>query len=100
MYLNFGIQAVGRGVDMRLTKKQNEVIYCLQNGWVVVTDNTVTGAWIAGDTGQFHINNGVFWRLVDKGLLWQSTHLKDRHCYVLTDKGWDIKTKKVEQLKD
>ena len=78
-------------VDVKLTNKQAAVIYCLQNGWCLITSNESKGAWVAKDKFDFHINNGIFWRLVRKGLIAQQ--LGHPWDYVLTRLGETIKVK-------
>jgi len=80
---------------MKLTPKQDYVIHCLQNGWVLITDCEMKGALVAGNKKQFHINNGIFWRLVEKELIYQLMHYP--FDYRLTEKGENIKTKSYEQ---
>ena len=82
-------------MEIKLTPKQNAVIYCLQNGWILVTDSEVRGATVARNKISFTINNGVFWNLVDKGLIYQGGN-EVRHHFVLTTLGMKIKTRKVE----
>lgn len=81
-----------KAMDKKLTPKQNAVIWCLQNGFILITDCSMKGA-IVGDTKrQYHINNGIFWRLVEMGLIYQCFRT---HDYILTEKGKNIKTKPV-----
>lgn len=79
---------------MKLTPKQNAVIWCLQNGWILITDNGHKGALVAGDKSEYHINNGLFWRLVKMGLIYQ--RLGYPFDYVLTIAGEEIKTNPVK----
>lgn len=80
--------------NIKLTPKQNAVINLLQNGWVLVTGAEVTGAWVSNDKYQFHINNGLFFRLVDMELIYQAGE-KEHFSFILTTKGKSIKTKVV-----
>lgn len=79
---------------MKLTPKQDYVIHCLQNGWVLITDQDYKGAIVGNHKNQFHINNGIFWRLVEKGLIHQE--LQSPFNFVLTNEGSKIKTKGYE----
>lgn len=80
--------------DLKLTVKQNCVIYCLQNGWVLVTDMEATGAIVGNNKSQYRINNGLFWRLFDMGLIYQNS--REGHAFTLTEKGKSFKTKPVD----
>lgn len=79
---------------MKLTPKQNAVIWCLQNGWQLITNCDMKGAWVAKQSQQFHINGGIFWNLYKKELIYQQPH--PPFDYVLTELGKTIKTRKVE----
>lgn len=81
---------------IKLTPKQNDVIWCLQNGWVLITDSSSKGAIVAIAQKEYKINNGVFWNLVDKGLIYQGFAIY-RFNYILTDLGKSIKTKPMAQ---
>jgi hypothetical protein len=77
--------------EIKLTPVQNKVIWCLQNGWILITDSGMKGAIVGATTkDQFKINNRVFWNLVDKGMIYQS--LEWPFHYVLTKEGKSIKT--------
>jgi len=78
----------------KLTPKQNAVIWCLQNGWFLLTDREIKGAYVVSEKLKYHINNGLFWRLVDMNLIYQGT-AKEHFEYILTEKGKHIKTKPV-----
>lgn len=80
---------------MKLTQKQNAVIWCLQNDWFLITDCELKGALVVTDKKQFKINNGLFWRLVNMDLIYQGDWREHRFNYVLTDLGKAIKTKQV-----
>lgn len=79
---------------MKLTEKQACVIYCLQNGWVLITDNEMKGAIVGSKQKEFHIDNGIFFRLVNKGLIYQE--LGYPFNYILTRLGKETKTKKFD----
>ena len=78
---------------IKLTPKQNAVIYCLQNGWVFITDMEVKGALVCNNKYEFRINNGLFYRLIELGLVYQGLVYQE---FVLTELGKRIKTKKIE----
>lgn len=83
---------------MKLTPVQNKVINCLQRGADIITDSHVKGAWISfpksvSDMPDFHINNGVFYNLLKKGLIIQSLDIRENFNYKLTELGKSIKTK-------
>lgn len=80
---------------MKLTRQQNCVINCLQNGWVLITDSEHKGALVASKTHQYRIGSRLFWNLVDKDLIYQGGS-RDHHDYILTRLGATIKTKNVE----
>lgn len=85
-------------IDISLSPVQNKTIWCLQNGYVLITDSEITGADVAHDNGNsFHINNGVFYRLVHLGLIYQSGS-ENHFNYLLTPKGKTIKTKPVKEF--
>ncbi len=80
---------------MTLTPAQNKVIYCLQNGGHLITSDQYKGALVASASMKdFHIDGGVFWRLVEKDLIYQGSWEEHHYCYVLTEQGETIKTKK------
>jgi hypothetical protein len=70
---------------IRLSQKQKQVIKDLQNDFVLITSNEVNGAWVGNSKGQYHINNRVFYNLLDKGLINQE--LQYPFNYVLTTLG-------------
>lgn len=76
--------------DIRLTKKEREVVSDLQNGWSLITSSEHKGAWVSKSKSdkQYHIHNGVFLRLVNKGLICQSPPFWN---YELTRIGSTIK---------
>lgn len=77
---------------IKLTPIQKRVVSCLQGGGILLTDNEHKGAEVAyADNSHFHIDNGIFWRLVHKGIIGQS--LSYPFHYGLTSIGLKIKTK-------
>lgn len=85
------------GLNDMLTERQNAVINCLQNGWVLVTDWDSKGADVCNDNYQYHITNRLFWNLVDKGLIEQG-NAQEFFNYGLTKVGQEIKTKDYTTL--
>jgi hypothetical protein len=79
---------------IKLTPKQNAVINLLQNGWSLITDMEVKGAWVCNSKYQFHINNGLFFRLVNMGLIYQGGS-DVGYSFILTREGKEIKTKSI-----
>ena len=59
----------------KLTKRQKEVMIDVCNGGMFITDSEQTGAWISFEKGidkdDYHIHNGVFFALVNKGYIYQ-----------------------------
>lgn len=79
---------------MKLTPKQNQVVYCLQNGWSLITDSSMAGALVSKSKEdiEFYINAGVFWNLYKKDLIFQDYNRGS--WYYLTPLGESVKTKK------
>lgn len=77
---------------IKLTKKQREIIADIRGGMQICTSSEVKGAWISGlkshPKEQYHINNGIFWRLVKDGLIYQQ--LGYPFQYQLTELGKSI----------
>jgi uncharacterized SAM-binding protein YcdF (DUF218 family) len=80
--------------QIKLTPKQNAVVWCLQNGWVLITGSEMKGATVCNKTHEYHINNGLFWRLVILGIIHQ-TGGETNFDFRLTKIGANIKTKPV-----
>jgi hypothetical protein len=76
----------------KLTPKQNAIIYCLQNGWCLITSYYCQYVTCCNENYQFNFSLTLFWNLKNKGLIDQS--LRPPHDFVLTDLGKKIKTKK------
>lgn len=72
---------------IKLTAKQMEVVKCLQGGYILICNSERKGAIVANakPRHEFRINNGVFWRLVEKGLIFQDSN--DHFNYNLTTFG-------------
>ena len=85
-----------REFDPRLSKRQKRVVEDVYNGAFIICDSEMKGAIIAreGEEG-YHINNGVFSRLVDKGWIYQ------QGCYpfhyILTWRAVEFIKKKREK---
>jgi hypothetical protein len=82
--------------SIKLTKLQKKVIKDLRDGMSVITSSEVKGAWISGPRSMnredYHIDNGVFWRLVNKGLIRQGLGgFNDNFDYRLTELGKKVK---------
>jgi hypothetical protein len=75
---------------IKLSPKQKEVIKDLQNGWSLCTSSDVKGAWVSKSKNvkEYHINNRVFWNLVDKGLIFKN--FRAHFNYTLTALGKTI----------
>lgn len=80
-------------VKLPLTPKQSCVIFCLQQGCVLMTSSQYRTAWVGNTKGQFEISGRVFWNLVDKGLIKQTTWESDDFDYILTPLGKKVITK-------
>jgi hypothetical protein len=79
---------------MKLSAKQNAVIWCLQNGWMLITSSEMKGAICCTDKLEFRISHTIFWNLHDKGLIQQQ--LQWPFDYKITELGKSIKTKPVQ----
>mgnify|MGYP000521872651 CR=1 FL=1 len=82
-----------------LTKKQLEVVTDIFNGGVFVCDKYTPGAWVSGmpEKEDYHIDNGVFFRLVNKGAIWQQlsrpfNYVLSRECRGLLRNQLNTKT--------
>jgi len=73
---------------MKLTPRQKKVIKDLQNGYVLITDNSTTGAWVGNHKEEYRINNRLFYNLMDLGLIIQQYKLP--FDYILTPEGKTI----------
>ncbi|MEM1337290.1 MAG: hypothetical protein AAGF96_06045 [Bacteroidota bacterium] len=72
-----------------LTKRQKKVVNDVFNGAVIITDREMRGAVISGKgKADYHIDNGVFFRLVEKGWIYQQ--LRKPFDYVLTHEALEI----------
>lgn len=80
--------------EVKLTKKQEIVIYALQNGFQLITDNSAPGALCCNEEVAFEVRSQVFWNLVTKDMIYQE--MEWPFDYVLTDAGKKIKTREIE----
>ena len=87
---------VADAVKMKLTPRQNMIIFCLQNGWSLITQSQTHIVTCCSSKGQFEFNSSLLFRLVKMGLIHQSNWMKDNFDYVLTALGQKIITKKVD----
>jgi hypothetical protein len=83
-------------VKLPLTPKQSCVIFCLQQGCILITGSQYRTAWVAGKKGQFEISSRLFWNLVEKGLIKQTTWESDDYDYILTPLGQKVICKKID----
>lgn len=80
---------------MKLTKKQNEMIHAMQNGFDAISDDYSQGVVMGSDSGeQFPISSTVFWNCYQLGLIHQESRYP--FDYILSDKGIEIKTNNVD----
>ena len=83
---------------MKLTPQQNQVINCLQNGWIFVCDSESRNVTVACKDFQFTIGSRLFWNLHDLGLTHQDcTSYKADNEWKLTELGMQVITKDVQQ---
>jgi len=79
---------------MKLSLKQNAVIYCMQNGWSLITDRDNNYVVCYNKTHQFQFSLTIFWNLYKKGLIYQQ--INPPFEYVLTGEGKEVKTAKID----
>lgn len=71
---------------VKLTTLQKDVLILMNQGWILITSSDHKGAQVCCKTSNgFRINNGVFFRLVNKGMIYQQPHPPFE--YVLTNKA-------------
>jgi hypothetical protein len=87
---------VADAVKMKLTPRQNMIIFCLQNGWSLITQSQTHIVICCSSKVQFEFNSSLLYRLVNMGLIRQSNWHRDNFYYVLTELGQKIITKKVD----
>ena len=79
--------------EIRLTKKENEIIYLVQNGYVFITGNDF-GAFISMGYDNRKIRMDVWRSLLVKNLIFQNCN--NHYQFDLTEKGKHIKTTPVK----
>ncbi len=80
-------------IIMKLSPKQNSIIYCLQNGWELITspDGPPT---CTNEKHQFAFSWTIFYNLFYKKLIDQNNEWN--FGYILTELGKTIKTRKID----
>ncbi len=82
-------------VKIKLTPKQNMVINCLQQGFVIIAMQDMKNIIICNDVAEFWISPSLFFRLVNMGMIYQ-TNSEKRCCeWMLTELGKKTITKPV-----
>lgn len=76
-------------MNTKLSPLQKKVVKCLQDDFVLITDNQIKGAMVGNSKGEFHISNRVFCNLIDKGLIYQQ--LQYPFNYILSIAGQNYK---------
>jgi hypothetical protein len=82
-------------VKLKLTPKQNMIVFCLQNGWQLITQSCTSTVTCCSAKGEFTFNSSILFRLVRMGLIHQSNWQRANFDYVLTVQGKKFKTKNV-----
>ena len=82
-------------VKLKLTPRQNMIIYCLQNGWSLITQSQTSIVTCCSSKGEFTFNSSILFRLVNMGLIHQTNYQKQHFEYILTSQGQDFVPKKV-----
>jgi predicted transcriptional regulator len=72
---------------LKLSKLQKKVIQDLKKDFVLITSSSMKGAIVGNSNLEYRINGGVFWRLHDKGLIFQDNSKYGKSHYVLTELG-------------
>ena len=83
-------------VKMKLTPRQNMIIFCLQNGWSLITQSQSNVVICCSAKGQFEFYSSLLFKLVNMGLIHQSNWHKDNFDFILTSLGKKVITKKVD----
>ena len=78
---------------MRLTPKQNMIIYAMQQGWFLITNCDSKIITCCSNDGQFEFSSTIFYNLKRKGLIDQD--FGPHFDYHLTKKGKALLTKPV-----
>jgi hypothetical protein len=79
---------------MKLTAKQNMIIYAMQQGWELITGYDQKYVCCCSNSGQFNFSLTIFFNLLAKDLIEQQQH--PTYDYVLTKLGKEVKTKPVD----
>ncbi len=82
--------------SLKLTPKQNAVIWCLQNGWEIIAGSESSWVTIANSDYEYKITSALFWKLTEEYGLIQQNMYRNRWDWELSEKGKIIKTKPVE----
>lgn len=82
-------------MDIKLTPKQNAVIWCLQNGWQVIASSESSWVVIANSDFEYRITSALFWKLAEEMKLIYQKQERWGFDWVLTEKGEKIKTKLI-----
>jgi hypothetical protein len=78
----------------RLTPQQNQIIYALQQGWVLITSSDSNYVTCGSARAEFQFGAALFWRLYNMGLIGQrGIHPWD---YTLTTLGRETKTRPID----
>lgn len=77
---------------IKLTVRQNAIIYLLQQGWELIGSNQSPWVTVCCSTHEFLITSAMFWKIHEMGLIAQD---QKTFYYELTTLGREIKTKPV-----
>jgi hypothetical protein len=55
---------VADAVKMKLTPRQNMIIFCLQNGWSLITQSQTNIVTCCSSKGQFEFNSSLLFRFL------------------------------------
>ena len=80
---------------LKLTPKQNAVIWCLQNGWEIIASSESSWVTICNKDFEYQITSALFWRLAERHELIHQNNYRGLWDWELTVKGQNIKTKPV-----
>jgi len=82
-------------VKCPLTPLQNKIVWCLQNGYKLITDSHAEKVYVGNTKGEdeFCISLAFFWKLFNMGLIYQSCSRRDNFDYILTPLGERVQTK-------
>ncbi|MCR9252306.1 MAG: hypothetical protein NXI20_17910 [bacterium] len=81
---------------MELDKIEKRVLNKLRKGAVLITDSDHYGAVVSGHGADFEFSGAAFYRMVDKGIIYQSYDAKrNKHEYVLHPNWKETETERV-----